>query len=82
MKNLQAIFDQLPHELRHILDEAGYYSPSLVLKIRLLPFEGWEFECLVSPTKGMIRKSLAKAASADELLRVLRTNLTLQPQLT
>ena len=67
----------------HILDEGGYYSPSLVLKMRLLPGEGWEFECLTSLCKGMIRKPLAKAHTADELLRVLREKVTVpNPQLT
>jgi len=74
----QQAFDDLERELRAVLDEAGYQSRTLVLRVSLNPREGWHFECLVAQyAHAPLRRSLAQANDADELLRQLRAKLNI-----
>ena len=84
MKTLQSVFDELERAVKAVLDEAGYVGRSVVLKAVFDPHEGWGFEVLAARyVHAPLRKTLAKASTADELLRVLREKVTIpNPQLT
>ena len=77
MKTLQSVFDELQDKAKAVLDEAGYLGGSVVLKAVFDPRDGWGFEVLAAQSvQAPTRKTLAKAVSADELLRVLREKVT------
>ena len=81
MNSLQSVFDELHLEAKAVLDEAGYESRSVVLRAIFDPYDGWGFEVLATHhTHPSLRRSLARASTADELLRVLREKVTV-PQL-
>ena len=88
MKTLQSVFDELERKAKAVLDEAGSEGRSVVLKAVFDPRDGCGFEVLAAQSaQAPVRRSLAKAASADELLSQLRAKVTVpnpqsQPQLT